>query len=198
MHCTQTTQSTIRQIMRTLRTGAMNMAAILSASLRRARAIYVGLLLLPVLAAAASRIPVYVPINFATDSSVELPVTIQKHRYYELNLIFVFANAEERSIARKLVGDAFNVCKSLDECGEASSFKITIQSGGRIILDKQTEAYGHVGFSARAYIRRIMDIRLRPGTYKITVEPLAFGARIGEAKTFIELTTDPRMRDSGD
>ena len=173
-------------------------AAIFTATLRRAKSAYLCLLLLVILTSAALAIPYSVPIKFGTDSIVELSVFIKRHRVYYLDLTIHFNNAEERKIARAIVGEATNVCKSLNNCGESTSFKITIRGGEHTILHREIEPYGHYAFTASEYRRNLIVVPLLPGSYKITVEPIKFGSRLQDVKSEILLTADARARDLGD
>ena len=146
---------------------------------------------------AAVGIPVSVPIKFGVEKSVEFSIIIDRHRNYYLDLALRFENIEERDLARKIIGDATSLCRAAHDCGEVSSFKITITMGDRIVFAQERQAYGHYAFLERAYLRNVLIIPLRPGTYEIRVEVTEFGSRLHGAKTDLVFTTDPREQDLG-
>jgi hypothetical protein len=146
---------------------------------------------------AESTIPVSVPIKFGIEIFAEFPVIITKYRNYYLDLVVFFENSQERQLARQIVGDATNLCGAVKECGEASTFDVTVRRGNETILQRRAQPYGHYAFSERAYFRNILVTPLRPGTYDIRIEIAESGLGMRNVKTAIQLTTDPRERDLG-
>jgi len=144
---------------------------------------------------AAPRIPVSVPLKFGIDRAVEFSVTIDRYRNYYLDLVVRFENNDERKFARQVVGDATDVCRVLNDCGEISSFNITIKSGDKVILQLEKQAYGHFGFGENVYARNILVVPLRPEMYTFRSEIIDFGSKLKSANTELTLSTDPRDSD---
>jgi hypothetical protein len=86
----------------------------------------------------------------------------------------------------------------INDCGEISSFEVTVTRGGNVIFRGQKEAYGHYAHGASEYYRNILILPLRPGRYTIKVEVNEFGEGMRNADTAIEMSTDPRERDLED
>jgi Domain of unknown function (DUF5625) len=147
---------------------------------------------------AVSQVPTAAPIHFTVGAVVEFPVSITRHRVYDLNVLFEFDNMNERNLVRKIVGDAYNVCHVRNECGESSHLKITIKSGETVILDQDTQPRGHHGFGQKAFFRKILSTPLRPGRYTIRTQVLNAGPSIENMKTYVQFTSDPRRSDLGD
>jgi hypothetical protein len=155
------------------------------------------LFLLSPCSAAAQKIPAYVPIKFGTDSFVEFPVTIERHRSYYLNLIFLFESQEQRRLAKEIAGEPKDICQQQNECGKAASFNITIRTREQIVFHLKTKSHGIYAFTAKAFLRNICVVPLRPGRYNVRIDMIEFDSGINDVKTGIELTTDPRAADLG-
>lgn len=63
------------------------------------------LLLLSLPAAAATKLPFSVPLRFGSDKIVEFPVEVTRNRNYQIDLVFVFNDPEQRVAAKKLAGE---------------------------------------------------------------------------------------------
>jgi len=145
----------------------------------------------------AQGVPVSIPIKFGADPIVGFSVTIERYRNYFLNLIFLFEDQRERRSARKIAGDAKGFCEQQNDCGKAARFHVTIKKGDNIILKQDTKSYGTYGFTAKAFLRNILIAPLKPASYDIELAVIEFDPGIGDVKTGIELTTDPRAGDLG-
>jgi hypothetical protein len=146
-------------------------------------------------ASAATPLPLSVPIHFGKDKIVELSAELARYRSYYLDVVFIFKNDQQRAFAKEVVGEATRSCKVSSECGEASSFMITIKAGSEIILKQEKKVFGRYAFSADQFYRNILVIPLRPGPYTITVEPTEFTEKMTNTQAAIELSTDARASD---
>jgi hypothetical protein len=148
-------------------------------------------------ARAAQRLPISVPFKIGTDKLVEFSVNITNYRNYYIDLIFYFKTDQQRAAVKKIVGEPAPICRRLKDCGERSSFEVTIMRGGDVIFRGEKEAFGHYAHGASEYYRNILILPLRPGQYTIKVEINEFGEGMKNADTAIEVSTDPRERDLG-
>jgi hypothetical protein len=97
--------------------------------------------------------PIEIPIP-PHEKTVAFTVDIKHHRYYQLELLAYFQNASERKAVREIVGQSPPPgCTKGNECGETSSFLITIKSGDNVVFSDEKVAIGQFGFSADAYFR---------------------------------------------
>jgi hypothetical protein len=136
-----------------------------------------------------------VPIHFGKDKVVELSAELARYRSYYLDVVFIFKNDQQRAFAKEVVGAPTRSCEASSECGEASSFMITIKAGSGVILKQEKKVFGRYAFSADQFYRNILVIPLRPGSYTITVEPTEFTEKLTNARAAIELSTDARASD---
>ncbi|MEA2941532.1 MAG: hypothetical protein QOD09_2061 [Bradyrhizobium sp.] len=146
-------------------------------------------------AGAATPLPLSVPIHFGKDKVVELSVELARYRSYYLDVVFIFKNDQQRAFAKEVVGAPTRSCKASSECGEASSFIITIKAGSDLILKQEKRVFGRYAFSADQFYRNILVVPLRPGSYTITVEPTEFTEKMANTHAAIELSTDARASD---
>jgi hypothetical protein len=146
-------------------------------------------------AGAATPLPLSVPIHFGKDKIVELSAELARYRSYYLDVVFIFKDEQQRVFAKEVVGEPTRSCKASSECGEASSFMITIKAGDNVILKQEKKVFGSYAFSADQFYRHILVIPLRPGSYTITVEPTEFTEKLTNARAAIELSTDARASD---
>jgi hypothetical protein len=152
-------------------------------------------LLLASPAGAATPLPLSVPIHFGKDKIVQLSAELARYRSYYLDVVFIFKNDQQRVFAKEVVGQPTQSCKASSECGEASSFMITIKAGSDVILKQEKKIFGRYAFSADQFYRNILVIPLRPGSYTITVEPTEFTEKMTNTQAAIELSTDARASD---
>lgn len=148
-------------------------------------------------ARAAQQFPV-VPFKVGEDKSVEFSVNIARYRNYRIDLVFYFKTEQQRTIVKKIAGEPTPICQRLNDCGEVSSFDVTVIRGGNVIFQGEKEAYGHYAQGASEYYRNILILPLRPGQYTIKVEVKEFGEGMRNADTAIELSTDSRAQDLKD
>ncbi len=127
------------------------------------RATCFWLLLLLHCANAAPRIPISVPIRFGVDTYVEFSADITRHRNYYLDVVFSSRNQQQREFVRKVVGEPEISCRALNECGEISSFKVTIKQRDQTVLQAQKDAVGRYAYGAFEFYRNILITALRPG-----------------------------------
>lgn len=160
--------------------------------------IYVWLLLLWQQADAATGLPFAKPLRFGVDQSVEFTVELARYRYYFLDVVFYFQDAEQRAVAKKIVGERTPVCKALNDCGVTPSFLVTIKSAGKAILTEEKTPGGHYAFQSNQFNRHILITPLRPGTYTITVQVTQSPDELIRIPAGIELSTDARTLDIGD
>jgi hypothetical protein len=146
-------------------------------------------------AGAATPLPLSVPIHFGKDKVVELSAELARYRSYYLDVVFIFKNDQQRAFAKEVVGAPTRSCEASSECGEASSFMITIKAGSGVILKQEKKVFGRYAFSADQFYRNILVIPLRPGSYTITVEPTEFTEKMTNTHAAIELSTDARASD---
>ena len=135
------------------------------------------------------------PIHFGKDKIVELSAELTRYRSYYLDVVFIFKNDQQRVFAKEVVGEPTRSCKASNECGEASSFIITVKAGSDIILKQEKKVFGSYAFSANQFYRNILIVPLRPGSYTITVEPTEFTEKLINTRAAIELSTDARASD---
>jgi Domain of unknown function (DUF5625) len=159
--------------------------------------IYVWLLLIWQPANAATRLPFSKPLRFGVDQSVEFTVQLARYRYYFLDVVFYFQDAEQRAVARKIVGEPTPACKALNDCGVTPSFLVTIKSADKTILTEEKTPGGHYAFQANQFSRHILITPLRPGTYIITVQVTQSADELIRIPAGIELSTDARTLDIG-
>jgi hypothetical protein len=159
----------------------------------RAFSVWLLLFLLP--ANAATSLPFAVPIHFATDKVIEFSVELIRYRNYNLDIVFLFRDDQERAFAKKIVGEPTRSCRISNECGDTASFVVTIRAGPEVILKQEKKAFGTYGFSATQFYRNILIIPLRPGRYTITVEPTEFTENMTRINAAIEISTDARASD---
>jgi Domain of unknown function (DUF5625) len=148
-------------------------------------------------ARAAQQFPV-VPFKVGEDKSVEFSVNIARYRNYRIDLIFYFRTEQQRAVVKKIVGEPEPVCRRLNDCGETSSFEVTVMRGSSVVFRAKKEAYGYYAHGASEYYRNILILPLRPGQYSIKVEVNEFGEGMRNADTAIEVSTDSRERDLGE
>jgi hypothetical protein len=149
-------------------------------------------------AGAATQLPVDKPLHFGTDKIVEFSAELARHRAYYLDIAFPFRDAQQRAYMRNIVGDATRSCKLLNECGIPTAFLVTIKNGDNIVLKEERRVFGHYAFDVNKYYRNIIIVRLRPGTYTITVEPTENSNEIMDVDAVVELSTDARATDLKD
>jgi hypothetical protein len=77
-------------------------------------------------------------------------------------------------------------------------FLVTVRNGDSILLMEKRNAFGHYAFDVNRYLRNIIILRLRPGNYTITVEPIENPKEIMDVDAVIRLTTDARATDLRD
>ena len=155
----------------------------------------VFLLLFASPASAATRLPLSVPIHFGKDSIVELSAELARYRSYRIDVVFLFQDERQRVFAKEVAGEPVSICKASSECGEVSSFIVTIKAGTRIVLKEEKKVFGSYGFSANQFYRNILVVPLKPGSYTITVEPTEFTEKLTNTRAAIELSTDARASD---
>jgi hypothetical protein len=158
--------------------------------------ILVWLALLP--ANAATQLPLDKPLRFGTDKVVELYAELARHRAYYLDVTFPFRDAQQRAYIRNIVGDATQNCKQLNECGIPTVFLVTVRNGDSILLKEERKAFDHYAFDMSRYYRNIIIVRLRPGSYNITVVPIENPNEIMDVDAVIRLTTGARATDLRD
>jgi hypothetical protein len=149
-------------------------------------------------AVAATQLPLDKPLRFGTDKVVELSAELARHRAYYLDVAFPFRDAQQRAYMRKIAGDATRICEELNECGIPTVFLVTVRNGDGILLKEERKAFGHYAFDANRYFRNIIILRLRPGSYTITVDPIENPKEIMDVDAVIRLTTDARATDLKD
>lgn len=151
------------------------------------------LLLLP--AAAATKLPFTVPLRFGSDKIVEFPVDVTRNRIYQIDLVFLFNDQEQRVAAKKLAGEPARICKALNECGVTPSFRITVRRGANVLLREETTPVGTYAFSSNGFYRAIIKSPLKPDHYDITVEVTSSPEELTNYDALIQFTTDPRSSD---
>lgn len=159
--------------------------------------IYVWLLLLWQPANAATELPFAKPLRFGVDKSVEFAVELTRYRYYFLDLVFYFENAEQRAVAKKTVGEPTTICNALNDCGVTPSFLVTIRSVDKVVLTEERTPLGHYAFRSNQFNRHILITPLKPGTYTITVQVTQSADELIRIPAGIELSTDARTLDIG-
>ena len=167
-------------------------------SVQLARVICICLLLLLLPAHAATPIPLSIPLQFGSEKSVEFPVNVTRNRYYQVDLVFPFGNAEQRVVAKRLAGEPTRDCNSSNECGVTPSFVVTIRSGADILLREEKTPIGHYAFSANGFYRMIVKARLKPARYDVRVEVTNFPRVLTNYGASIQFTTDSRSADLKD
>jgi hypothetical protein len=163
--------------------------------------IFVGLLLWLLsapLARAATQLPLDKPLRFGTDKVVEFSAELARHRAYYLDVAFPFRDAQQRAHMRNIVGDATRICEELNECGIQTTFIVTIRNGNNILLKEKRRVFGHYAFDVSRYYRNILIVRLKPGSYTVTVEPIENPKEITDLNAVIRLSTDARATDLRD
>lgn len=169
---------------------------------RRTLATFIACVILTCLwlvpSSAATQLPIDKPLHFGTDKIVELSADLARHRAYYIDVAFPFYDAEQRARMRNIVGDATRICEELHECGIPTVFIITIKNENGTILKEVRKAFGHYAFSTSMYFRNIAIVRLRPGNYTITIEPIENQKEIIDVNAVIRLTTDARATDLED
>jgi hypothetical protein len=151
------------------------------------------LLLLPT--AAATKLPFSVPLRFGSDKIVEFPVDVTRNRNYQIDLVFVFNDQEQRVAAKRLAGEPARICKALNECGVTPSFRITVRRGATVLLREETTPVGTYAFSSNGFYRAILRSPLKPGHYDIIVEVTSSPEELANYDALIQFTTDPRSSD---
>ena len=147
---------------------------------------------------AATQLPLDKPLRFGTDKVVELHAELTRHRAYYLDVTFPFYDAQQRAYMRNIAGDATPNCKQLNECGAQTVFLVTVRNGDGALLKEERKAFGHYAFDVNRYYRNIIILRLKPGNYTITVEPIENSKEIMDVDAVIRLTTDARATDLRD
>jgi hypothetical protein len=164
-------------------------------SLALARAICVWLLLALLPACAATPIPFSVPLRFGSDKLVEFPVELTRHRYYQIDIVFPFKDAEQRVDARKLAGEPTQNCEALSKCGVTPSFLVTVRRGADVLLREERTPIGIYAFSSNGFNRLIVKTLLRPAHYDIMVEVSHSPTELAGYDALIQFTTDSRSAD---
>jgi hypothetical protein len=149
-------------------------------------------------ALAATQLPLDKPLRFGTDKVVELYAELARHRAYYLDVTFPFRDAQQRAYMRNIVGEATPNCKQLTECGIPTDFLVTVRNDDSILLKEERKVFGHYAFDVNIYSRNIIVLRLKPGNYTITVEPIDNPTEIMDVDAIIRLTTDARATDLRD
>jgi hypothetical protein len=167
----------------------------LASSISLTCTILTWLSLLP--ANAATGLPFAKPLRFSVDQSMEFTVELARYRYYFLDVVFYFQDAEQRVVAKKIVGERTPVCKVLKDCGVTPSFLVTIKSADKTILTEEKTPGGHYAFQSNQFNRHILITPLRPGTYTITVQVTQSADELIGIPAGIELSTDARTLDIG-
>jgi hypothetical protein len=160
-----------------------------------ARALCTWFLLLLLPAGAATQLPFSVPLRFGSDKVIEFPVEVERNRNYQIDLVFVFNDQEQRVAARKLAGEPARICKALNECGVTPSFRITIRRGANVLLREEATPVGTYAFSSNGFYRAILKSPLKPDHYNIIVEVTSSPAELTNYGALIQFTTDPRSSD---
>jgi hypothetical protein len=151
------------------------------------------LLLLP--ANGATQIPLDVPLRFVSGKSVQFAVELTRYRYYQIDLVFPFENAEQRAAARKLAGEPAGICEALNDCGVTPSFLVTIRHGADIVVREEKTPTGRYAHSSNGFYRLIVKAPLKPAYYDITVEVIHSPTTLVDYDAFIQFTTDARSAD---
>jgi hypothetical protein len=157
---------------------------------------WLWLLLSP--ANAVTQLPLNVPLRFGSDKFVELAVELTRYRFYQVDLVFPFENAERRATAKRLAGEPTQNCEPLKDCGVTPSFLVTIRRGADVVLREEKTPVGIYAFSASGFYRKISATRLKPARYDITVEVVRSPAELIDYHAFIQFTTDARAADLKD
>lgn len=146
----------------------------------------------------ATQLPLYLAFQAEEKSPLNFSVLIIRHRNYNLSLAVKFRNTEERALARAVIGDVVTLCEKRSDCGEKSSFKITIRAGERLIFSGIKSGVGYYAHGESFFWRKILDIPLRPGIYHFSVEEPDLGTGFSKVDAEWIFNTDARQSDLSD